>query len=81
MKKWGSEKWILEVLLGERHSGELLARGSGSVLCILKARRKVVEFFIMKKWMYLEDIILSEITQSQKKSLHMHSLVDISPET
>jgi hypothetical protein len=27
------------------------------------------------KWMYLEDIILSEVTQSQKKSLHMHSLI------
>jgi hypothetical protein len=26
------------------------------------------------KWMYLEDIILSEVTQSQKKSLDMHSL-------
>jgi hypothetical protein len=25
------------------------------------------------KWMYLEDIILSEVTQSQKKSLDMHS--------
>jgi hypothetical protein len=28
----------------------------------------------MGKWMYLEDIILSEVTQSQKKSLDMHSL-------
>jgi hypothetical protein len=27
------------------------------------------------KWMYLEDIILSEVTQSQKKSLDMHSLI------
>jgi hypothetical protein len=27
------------------------------------------------KWMYLEDIILSEVTQSQKKSLGMHSLI------
>jgi hypothetical protein len=27
------------------------------------------------KWMYLEDIILSEVTQSQKKSLDMHSLL------
>jgi hypothetical protein len=26
------------------------------------------------KWMCLEDIILSEVTQSQKKSLDMHSL-------
>ena len=33
------------------------------------------------KWMDLEDIILSEVTQPQKKSLNMHSLiVDISPE-
>ena len=31
------------------------------------------------KWMDLEDIILSEVTQSQKKSLDMHSLIlDIS---
>ena len=28
----------------------------------------------LDKWMYLEDIILSEVTQSQKKSLYMHSL-------
>jgi hypothetical protein len=27
------------------------------------------------KWMFLEDIILSEVTQSQKKSLDMHSLI------
>jgi hypothetical protein len=27
------------------------------------------------KWMHLEDIILSEITQSQKKLLAMHSLI------
>ena len=27
------------------------------------------------KWMYLEDKILSEVTQSQKKSLDMHSLI------
>jgi hypothetical protein len=27
------------------------------------------------KWMYLEDIILSEVTKSQKKSLDMHSLI------
>ena len=26
-------------------------------------------------WMYLEDIILSEVAQSQKKSLDMHSLI------
>jgi hypothetical protein len=27
------------------------------------------------KWMYLEDIILSEVTQSQKESIDMHSLI------
>ena len=27
------------------------------------------------KWMYLEDIILSEVTQSQKKSLDLPSLI------
>jgi hypothetical protein len=27
------------------------------------------------KWMGLEDIILSDVTQSQKKSLDMHSLI------
>jgi hypothetical protein len=27
------------------------------------------------KWMYLEDIILSEESQSQKKSFDMHSLI------
>ena len=29
----------------------------------------------MGKWMYLEDIILSEVTQSQKKSHDMQSLI------
>jgi hypothetical protein len=29
----------------------------------------------LDKWMYLEDIILSEVTQSQKKSLDIHSLI------
>ena len=29
----------------------------------------------LDKWMYLEDIILSEVTQPQKKSLDMHSLI------
>jgi hypothetical protein len=34
------------------------------------------------KWMHLEDIILSEVTQSQKNTHDMHSLItDISPET
>jgi hypothetical protein len=32
-----------------------------------------MEFFC--KWMYLEDIILGEVTQSQKKSLDTHSLI------
>ena len=30
----------------------------------------------LDKWMDLEDIILSEETQSQKKSLDMHSLIN-----
>jgi hypothetical protein len=30
---------------------------------------------ILDKWMDQEDIILSEVTQSQKKSLDMHSLI------
>ena len=29
----------------------------------------------LDKWMELEDIILSEVTQSQKKSLDMYSLI------
>ena len=29
----------------------------------------------LDKWMNLEDIVLSEVTQSQKKSLDMHSLI------
>jgi hypothetical protein len=32
---------------------------------------------LLGKWMYLEDIILSEGTQSQKKSLNMHSLMSV----
>jgi hypothetical protein len=30
---------------------------------------------LLDKWMYLEDIILSEVIQSQKKSLDIHSLI------
>jgi hypothetical protein len=30
---------------------------------------------LLDKWMYLKDIILSEVTQLQKKSLDMHSLI------
>ena len=29
----------------------------------------------LDKWMYLEDIIRNEVTQSQKKSFDMHSLI------
>jgi hypothetical protein len=29
----------------------------------------------LDKWMYLEDVILSLVTESQKKSLDMHSLI------
>jgi hypothetical protein len=29
----------------------------------------------LDKWMYLEDIILSDVTQSQNESLDMHSLI------
>jgi hypothetical protein len=29
----------------------------------------------LDKWMYLDHIILSEVTQSQKKSLDVHSLI------
>jgi hypothetical protein len=29
----------------------------------------------LDKWMKLEDAILSDVTQSQKKSLDMHSLI------
>ena len=29
----------------------------------------------LDKWKFLEDIILNEVTQSQKKSLDMHSLI------
>jgi hypothetical protein len=29
----------------------------------------------LDKWMYLEDIIVSEVSQSQKKSLDMHPLI------
>jgi hypothetical protein len=37
---------------------------------------KINEFMkFLGKWMYLEDIILSEVTQSQNKSLDMHSLI------
>jgi hypothetical protein len=34
---------------------------------------KFIKFF--GKWMYLEDIILSEVIQLQKESLDMHSLI------
>jgi hypothetical protein len=37
---------------------------------------KINEFMkFLGKWMYLEDIILSEVTKSQKKSLDNYSLI------
>ena len=33
----------------------------------------------LDKWMYLDDIILSEVTQSQKNTHDMHSLISFSP--
>jgi hypothetical protein len=37
---------------------------------------KINEFMkFLGKWMYLDDIIHIEVTQSQKKSLDMHSLI------
>ena len=37
---------------------------------------KINEFMkFLGKWMYLEDIILSEVTQSQKNTHDMHSLI------
>ena len=55
----------------------LLRRGNKNVLSTDKnAALKNNEFMkFLDKWMYLEDIILSEVTQSQKKTLDMHSLI------
>jgi hypothetical protein len=36
-------------------------------------KNEFLKFF--GEWMYLEDIILSEVTQSQKKLLDVHSLI------
>jgi hypothetical protein len=37
---------------------------------------KTIEFMkFLGKWMHLEDIILSEVTQSQKNTYDMHSLI------
>ena len=41
--------------------------------CSATKRNGFMKF--LGKWRYLEDIILSEVTQSQKKSLDMHSLI------
>jgi hypothetical protein len=35
--------------------------------------KKFMKF--LGKWMYLEDVIFNEVTQSQKKSLDMNSLI------
>ena len=41
-----------------------------------KTNKKNNEFIkLLDKWMNLEDIILSEITQSQKNTHDMHSLI------
>jgi hypothetical protein len=47
-------------------------------ICTMEYYSVIKNNGIMKflgKWMYLEGIILSEVNQSQKKSLDMHSLV------
>ena len=41
--------------------------------CSAIKNNKFMKF--LGKWMDLEDIILSEVTQSQKNSLDMHSLI------
>jgi hypothetical protein len=43
------------------------------VLLSYKKTSEVMKF--LGKWMVLEDIILSEVTQSQKNSHDMHSLM------
>ena len=45
------------------HNGELHSRENG-----------ILNF--AGKWMELENIILSEVTQTQKDSYHMYSLID-----
>ena len=42
--------------------------------CILFPKNNEFMKFL-GKWLYLEDIILSEVAQSQKHSLDMHSLI------
>jgi hypothetical protein len=40
------------------------------------SNKKPNEFMkFLDKWMYLEDIILSEVTQSQKNTQDTHSLI------
>ena len=52
--------------------------GWGSLFYTIKYYSVIKSNAFMKflgKWMYLEDIILSEVTQSQKKSLDVYSLI------
>jgi hypothetical protein len=45
---------------------------------LLRTAIKNNEFMkFMGKWMYLEDTILSEVTQSQKNRHDMHSLISV----
>jgi hypothetical protein len=47
-------------------------------ICTMESYSAIKNSEFMKflgKWMDLEDIILSEVTQSQKNSLDMHSLI------
>ena len=40
---------------------------------VLHSRKKILKF--VGKWIELENIILSEVTQTQKDNYHMYSLI------
>ena len=67
-------KWLKGIIRGR---GGVKASGmSRNRLTTITSAIKNNGFMkFLDKWRYLEDIILNEITQSQKKSLDMHSLI------
>ena len=44
---------------------------------VLHSKKKYDILNFVGKWMELENIILSEVTQTQKDSYHMYSLISV----
>ena len=64
-----------DLISGSRHPGTFPTRGEVSAQEYYSAIKNKEFMKFLGKWMELENIILSEVTQSQKNTYNMHSLI------